>query len=186
VKKIETKHEVSFEEIVSPRKPFGFDSMVKIKNKEFSNSIKIFSYPNDGFIDKSGIKKNSEWVDKYKVLIAKAYGERGNFPYLVLARPFIGDKGTCCSETYLVIGPCKYEKEARNINSYMITKFFRFLVLLKKNTQNASQKVYSFVPMQDFSEPWTDEKLYKKYGLTKDEIAFIEGMVRPMEAGEEK
>jgi site-specific DNA-methyltransferase (adenine-specific) len=55
------------------------------------------------------------------------------------------------------------------------------LVLLKKNTQNAAKGVYSFVPIQDFSESWTDEKLYKKYKLTKDEIDFIESMVRPME-----
>jgi site-specific DNA-methyltransferase (adenine-specific) len=67
----------------------------------------------------------------------------------------------------------------------MNTRFFRFLVLLIKNTPRATKKVYSFVPMQDFSESWTDEKLYKKYGLTKDEIAFIESMVRPMEIGEE-
>jgi site-specific DNA-methyltransferase (adenine-specific) len=65
--------------------------------------------------------------------------------------------------------------------SYIKTKFFRFLVLLKKNTQDATSKVYSLVPLQDFSHPWTDEMLYKKYGLDKDEIAFIESMIRPME-----
>ncbi len=59
------------------------------------------------------------------------------------------------------------------------------MVLLLKNTQHAPQKVYSFVPLQDFSEPWTDEKLYKKYGLTQEEIAFIEKMVRPMDNGDE-
>jgi len=62
---------------------------------------------------------------------------------------------------------------------------FRFLVLLIKSTQNGMKKVYSFVPIQDFAEPWTDVKLYKKYGLTKAEIAFIESMVRPMEANNE-
>ena len=65
--------------------------------------------------------------------------------------------------------------------SYIKTKFFRFLVLLKKNTQDATSKVYSLVPLQDFSHPWTDEMLYEKYGLDKDEIAFIESMIRPME-----
>jgi site-specific DNA-methyltransferase (adenine-specific) len=67
----------------------------------------------------------------------------------------------------------------------MATKFFRFFVLLKKNTQNAAKGVYSFVPMQDFSEPWSDEKLYKKYNLTNDEITFIESMIRPMELNDE-
>jgi site-specific DNA-methyltransferase (adenine-specific) len=186
IRKINMKHEASFDTIVSTRKPFGFDSAIKIKNTEFTDSVRIFSYPNDGYIGKDKIRKNPEWVDKYKVLIAKAYGERGNFPYSILARPFIGGKGTCCSETYLVIGPCRNRSEAEHIVSYIITKFFRFLVLLKKNTQNAPKNVYSFVPMQDFSESWTDEKLYKKYGLTKDEIAFIESMVKTMEIGEEK
>ena len=64
--------------------------------------------------------------------------------------------------------------------SYIRCRFFRFLVLLNKPTQHATSKVYSLVPIQDFSEPWTDEKLYNKYGLTQDEIAFIESMVRPM------
>jgi site-specific DNA-methyltransferase (adenine-specific) len=63
----------------------------------------------------------------------------------------------------------------------MSTRFFRFLVLLNKPTQHATSKVYSFVPIQDFSEPWTDEKLYKKYNLSQEEIDFIESMIRPME-----
>lgn len=69
--------------------------------------------------------------------------------------------------------------------SYIRTRFFRFLVLLLKNTQHAPKKVYKLVPIQKFQESLTDEKLYKKYGLTKDEIAFIESMVRPMEANNE-
>jgi hypothetical protein len=76
-------------------------------------------------------------------------------------------------------------KESNNIMSYIRTRLFRFLVLLNKPTQHATNKVYSLVPMQDFSELWTDEKLYKKYDLTKEEIAFIESRVRPMEASDE-
>ena len=63
----------------------------------------------------------------------------------------------------------------------MKTKFFRFLVMLKKNTQNGTRGVYQFVPLQDFSKPWTDEELYKKYNLSKEEIDFIESMIKPME-----
>ena len=73
-----------------------------------------------------------------------------------------------------------------DLGSYISTRFFRFLVLLKKNTQNAPRGVYALVPLQDFSKPWADEKLYKKYGLTKEEIAFIESRVRPMEANNEE
>ena len=73
------------------------------------------------------------------------------------------------------------DEQAENVKSYMATRFFRFLVLLKKNTQDATSKVYELVPDQDFTESWTDEKLYKKYGLTQEEIEFIESMIRPME-----
>jgi site-specific DNA-methyltransferase (adenine-specific) len=115
------------------------------------------------------------------VYIAKAYGERGDFPYLILGKPFIGEPKTCCTETYIYIGAFDSELQAKNLVSYIKTKFFRFLVLLKKNTQNASSKVYTYVPIQNFDEPWTDEKLYAKYGLTQEEIDFIESMIRPME-----
>ncbi|WGU67708.1 hypothetical protein QIU19_09425 [Capnocytophaga canimorsus] len=65
--------------------------------------------------------------------------------------------------------------------SYIKTQFFRFMVLLKKPTQNTSKGTYQFVPMQDFSKPWTDAELYAKYRLTEEEIAYIEKMIRPME-----
>jgi len=120
-------------------------------------------------------------VDKMKIFISRSYGERGEFPYLVIGKPFIGEKNTVCTETYITVGTYDDEAEANNVISYMQTKFFRFLVMLKKNTQSATQSVYQFVPTQDFSHPWTDEMLYEKYGLTDEEIAFIESMIRPME-----
>lgn len=171
----------SLEAIVSPRRPFSLRADVSIKETAFDNSIKCYSYPKSGYIDKSEVIKNIDWTKKYKVYIAKAYGERGSFPYLVTAKPFLGEKASVCSETYLVVGPFDSEAHAKNAMMYLSTRFARFLVLLKKNTQNAAKGVYSFVPMQDFSENWTDEKLYKKYKLTKEEIDFIESMVRPME-----
>jgi site-specific DNA-methyltransferase (adenine-specific) len=182
-RKIEKFGEKSFESIVSSRKPFGITG--DIKPEEFGNAdrVKFYTYPKSGFIDTLNIPTNKEWVSKYKVYIAKAYGERGNFPYLVTAKPFIGEPNTCCSETYLVVGPFNDKIQAENVLSYMTTRLFRFLVLFKKNTQNAAKNVYSFVPLQDFSKPWTDAELYAKYGLTKDEIAFIESMVRPMDKG---
>lgn len=143
--------------------------------------MKIYAYPDNGYISKEKISKNVSWVADYKVYISYAYGERGNFPYLVIGKPFLGEPNTCCTETYLVIGPFANKQKAENVISYMTTKLFRFLVLLKKNTQHATGKVYSFVPLQDFSQSWTDEMLYKKYGLTTEEIAFIESMIRPME-----
>lgn len=171
----------SFEGLVSASKPFGPRSNVVVKEKEFLNSIKCYTFPKTGYIDKSLVEKNHNWINLYKVYVSKAYGERGSFPYMVIAKPFVGEKESICSETYLVAGAFNTKKEAENVISYMATRFFRFLVLLKKNTQNSTKSVYSFVPMQDFTESWSDEKLYKKYKLTNQEINFIEAMVRPME-----
>lgn len=117
----------------------------------------------------------------YKVYISKAYNAGDEYPHQIINKPFLGRPNTCCTETYIVIGPFTTEVEALNVISYISTKFFRFLVSLRKISQDATQKVYSFVPMQDFSKPWTDEELYAKYGLTDDEIAFIESMIRPMD-----
>jgi len=185
VRKIAAKEEPSFQNLISARKPFGLSSVVTVEDKPSEGSIYIYAYPRSGYIKQNQITQNRDWIAKYKVFISKAYGERGPFPYLVLAKPFIGKPGTCCSETYLVIGPFSSMTECENTTSYIKTRFFRFLVLLKKNTQNAPRGVYSLVPQQDFSKPWTDEELYKKYGLTADEIAFIESMVRPMDADTE-
>ena len=177
--KIKNKGFSSFVGSVSSRKPFG--DFYDIKETQTKNSVLIYAYPRNGYVENNQILQNKEWVGKYKVFIAKAYGERGEFPYLVLGKPFFGDKNTCCTETYLVLNPCSTKEEAENVISYIKTRFFRFLVLFKKNTQNAARGVYQFVPLQDFSEPWTDEKLYKKYNLSEEEIAFIESMIRPME-----
>lgn len=181
IDKIKIKREKNFSIQVSARKPFGIETNTQVRTERSSDSVFIYAYPNNGFINKNRILLNKNWIDECKVLISYAYGERGDFPYLVLGKPFLGDVGTCCTETYLVIGPYASKKICDNVISYIKTKFFRFLVLLRKNTQHATSKVYSFVPLQDFSHPWTDEMLYQKYGLTDEEVAFIESMIRPME-----
>ena len=165
----------SLEDRISARKPFGD---IRPTNK---GDILVYAYPNNGYIQRFQVLQNKEWLNKYKVMIAKAYGERGDFPYLVLGKPFVGGPNTCCTETYLVLDVFNSEKEAKSLESYVKTKFFRFLVLLKKNTQNAARGVYSFVPLQDFSRPWTDADLYAKYGLSEEEISFIESMIKPMD-----
>lgn len=181
IRKIRNIDKSSIVDIISTRKPFGIDPNAKILKEQFQGSVKAYAYPNNGYISRQQITQNSEWIDKYKVMIAKAYGERGDFPYLMLGKPFVAEKGSCCTETYLVIGPFGNRNKCENVISYIRTKFFRFLVLQKKNTQNAAKGVYEFVPLQDFSKPWTDEELYKKYGLTDEEIQFVESMIRPME-----
>ena len=181
IRKIQTIDNSSITDIISARKPFGIDPKTKILKENITGYVKVYAYPDNGFISRQKVTQNEGWIDEYKVMIAKAYGERGDFPYLMLGKPFVAEKGSCCTETYLVIGPFKTKEICENVISYIRTKFFRFLVLQKKNTQNAAKGVYQFVPLQNFSHPWTDEMLYKKYGLTDDEIAFIESMIRPME-----
>ena len=181
MQKINFKKDESFVKIVSSRKPFGLDTKPTISRTKSQNNIEIFAYPENGYIKRDEILSHSDWVDKYKVYISYAYGERGDFPYFVLGKPFFGDKNTCCSETYLVIGPFETEAETRNCISYIRTKFFRFLVLQKKNTQHATSKVYSEVPLQDFSHPWTDEELYEKYGLDLFEREYIESLIKSMD-----
>ncbi len=157
--------------------------------KPFANSAKFYYFgwqkKGVGYVDLKYIRKNLETVNKWKVYISRAYGMGSTFPTQVINKPFVGEPNSCCTETYLCIGPFNSQEEAENVCSYIRTKFFRFLVMMKKNTQQAMRPVYSFVPMQDFSQPWTDEKLYQKYGLTAEEIAFIEKMVHPMENGDE-
>lgn len=191
LRKISKLQEKSFVDVVSTRKPFGLESTDKIYDKQDSNLIQTFAYPKNGYVKKDCIRQNTEWLSKYKVYIAKAYGERGNFPYFVIGKPFMGDKNTCCTETYLVVNPTDSKTEAENILSYMKTRFFRFFVLFMKNTQNAPKGVYRFVPMQDFSSnstiDWSqsikniNEQLYKKYKLEPNEIEFINSMIKEME-----
>jgi len=181
IEKIYEFNENKFIDIVSARKPFGFGTKVKVYESPKNDFVKIYAYPKSGYIKRNSIKTNTNAIDKFKLFIAKAYGERGSFPYLVTAKPFIGEKNSCCSETYLMIGPVKNKSEAINIQNYIATKFFRFLVLLQKNTQDSPRRVFTHAPLQDFSEEWNDEKLNTKYKLTLKEISFINEMVRPME-----
>lgn len=179
-RKVKDKKEEKFNKNISSRKPFGISTNIKGSQEKSKNSTKMFSFPQNGFVKDNLIILNKGWVAEHKVFISYAYGERGAFPYLVIGKPFYGEPQSCSSETYLVVGPFHSKVKCENVISYMKTKFFRFLVLLKKNTQHATSRVYDFVPTQDFSEVWTDEKLYKKYDINSEEIAFIDSLIRPM------
>ncbi len=180
-RKVRTFDEETFDKNVSSLKPFGLRTFVKGHNDKRNGDVFLFANKSEGYINRKEITQNQSWIDEYKIYISRAYGAGEDFPHQILNKPFLGEPNTCCTETYLVIGPYATKERAENVISYIKTSFFRFLVLLKKNTQDAPSRVYSLVPLQDFSEPWTDEKLYKKYGLTEDEIAFIDSMIRPME-----
>jgi len=190
--KVQKLKEMSFADIISANDPFGFDVRVEgsykrvkpqYKKENFKDAVKFYyngwQREGLGYIKEENVRKNLEMINGYKVLITKAWGI-GDMSRDWL-QPLLVEPKSCCTETYLVIGPFTSKKKAENVIAYTQTKFFHLLVSLIKITQNAMKKVYSFVPMQDFTQEWTDEKLYKKYGLTKEEIAFIESMIRPME-----
>lgn len=182
--KVAPYKEKSMEELVSSRRPFGLSSNYRGKVDKNSGDLCLYQNGGSAFITQGDIKTNLHLIGKWKVFIPFLGSGSDAFPHMILGKPFVGEPGTVCTETYLTIGPLESQLQCENLISYIMTRFFRFLVLLKKPSQNATRKVYSFVPIQDFSESWTDEKLYSKYGLTNDEIVFIESMIRPMEAGD--
>ena len=182
IRKIASFKENTFDALVSPQTPFGIVSSFKnYKDEYFDGAISIYTVNGKKYIDKDVVTKNPNWIDCHKVYISKSYGERGAYPYRFLAKPFIGEPNSCCTQTYLMIGGFDSQQTCENVISYIHTKFFRFCIMQKKNTQDAMRGVYSYVPIQDFAQEWTDDKLYTKYGLTDEEINFIDSMIRPME-----
>ena len=181
LRKVRKLNERTFDSIVSTKKPFGMTTNYHGKPAPFNGSIKLYANKRIEYVSLEEITRNINAVYKTKIFISKAYGSGNNYPKQVINNPIYGSENTCCTETYLLVGPFNSGLETQYAMRYMMTKFFRFLVLLVKNTQDSMKKVYQFVPLQDFSKPWTDEELYKKYGLTDEEIAFIESMIRPME-----
>ncbi len=192
--KVQALKEGTMDKIVSSRMPFGLPNTYKgNKKRNLDTDLEIYVSGNDReirgtctYAPITDVKKGQDIINCDKVFIGKAGSGSDSFPHPILPVPFYGKPGTICNESYLVIGPFDSKKTCKNVISYISTKFFRFLVLLKKGTQNAAKGVYELVPMQDFSKPWTDEELYKKYDLTDDEIAFIESMIRPMDLSNDK
>ncbi len=179
--KVRSFHEESFAKHVSSRKPFNLDTLFKGKTKKFNGSITLYQNGGVGYIEPHKITRNAELIDKYKVLIPRAGSGSDAFPHSILGKPFIAEPGTACTETYLVLSHADTLEESKNVISYVNTRFFRFLVLLKKVTQDATSKVYGLVPEQDYMEKWSEEKINKKYRITSEEFEFIKSLIRPMD-----
>lgn len=183
MKKVLKFKEVSLGKYVSTSKPFGmrsnFSDFTSIQTE--MHSVKLYRFGENGYVAKKIIVKNENLIDRYKVLVSKASPGGDEYPHSIVSQPIVSEPNSVCTETYLVIKDVDSRTEAENLVSYIKTRFFRFMMSLVKNTQNISKASYTFVPLQDFSHPWTDEMLYRKYKLSSDEIAFIESMIRPME-----
>jgi len=176
--------------VISADTPFGLaTNFADYKDKPFRGSVALYRTDRGrraiAHTARSGINKNAHLIDSWKVLFPEAYGERGAIPALVLGPSIIAPPSSVCTQTYLVAGPLTSEKEANSLQSYGKTRLFRFLVSLRKITQHALRSTYSWVPLQTWDRNWTDEMLYKKYGITSDEITFINSMIRPMGEADE-
>lgn len=195
LRKVKAHKEETMDTKVSSRLPFGIQSNFSDFSVERTMKDNIILYRSERGSSKSSNKrvwvaekhilKNKEWKDSMKVLVSKASPGGDEYPHSIITTPILAEVNSVCTETYLIVDFVNSEQEGKNLISYMQTRFFRFMMALIKNTQNISKGVFAFVPVQDFSKPWTDDELYAKYGLTEDEIAFIESMIRPMELGGE-
>ncbi|MBS1744023.1 MAG: Eco57I restriction-modification methylase domain-containing protein [Bacteroidetes bacterium] len=185
--KILSYKEDSIIELLSVDKEFGWTSNFTgfQKNKK-EGSVPIYYIKNGkrniGWISRKEITKSPHLVNTWKILVPKAGSDGGKkIPDIVLGKPLIAPNPSVCTQSYLFFY-VKSKKQAESIQSYFRTRFFRFLVSLRKITQDATRSTYSWVPIQDWDSFWNDEKLFKKYKLNKQEIAFIESMIKPMDS----
>lgn len=190
---------ITMEEYISPRKPFGIESNI-INTSKWSTNINSFTNPikclakglKFGYIDLQNVVSHRNWVEKWKVYTPRAnnVGTELNDDNL---NTIIGQPNSICTEAYIVIGADLElnENSANNIRKYFKSKFARFMHGIAKASHDASRTTYRFVPVQDFTSNsdinWSksiaeiDKQLYKKYGLSEDEINYIESMIKPME-----
>ena len=186
INKVMQKDFESISKEVCSSNPFGFRTYVKGKDKPFENSLLLHTSDGVGYVSKSEVLKNQDAINTFNVILSRAISG-GNKPgadgkYLIIpATMRVMKPGEICAETYQCIGHFDNENEAQNLRIYLSTKFVRFLMFQAITGIMVNRDSFVFVPLQDFSHPWTDEMLYEKYGLDEKEIAFIESMIRPME-----
>lgn len=185
--RVNGKPEPTLDKRVSSRKPFGFPTNFHGASSPegMKNPVKLYGSQRISWTERADIPINMEWIDDWKVLTTAVQGTSAAVETKFLSNPIVTGPGEACTETYLVAGRFDAETSAERYAAYLRTRFVRFLVSLRKYTQHANRGVYAFVPDVPLNRVWTDEALYKRYGLTRDEIAFIESMVRPMEANDE-
>ena len=187
LRRLKLKKEDNLRQSVSAISPFGISTSIRGHNNPSSSTYRLFSSQGQSFINKEDLTKGFEWIGKYKVLVSQTGAEHamepssdGKYRVLTSSMQAIGPKDVC-THSYILIGPFDRKEEADNLLGYLKTRFVRFLLLQCVSSIHISRATFQFVPLQDFSKPWTDEELYTKYGLTEDEIAFIESMIKPME-----
>lgn len=173
-----------FMNLVSSIGAYGLDSTFRGRDKPEDDDLKVYRNGGVGYIARSEIRKEQHSFDKWKVFIGRAAPGTGNkdtYPHRIISTPFLGEPGSISSWTYMYIGPFDTKEQAESVLSYLSCRLTRLLILLHKPSQDTTKRVYTFVPTQDWSMQWTDEVLFEKYGITDEEQAFINTMVRPMD-----
>ena len=184
LRKIKKHDEALMSEVVWRQKPFGFrTNFIDFKD---TGEIKIYTKKEKkgfAYVDRSDVEVNQDYIDDYKLVTSRSTSvpEEDNGQVLRMSQTFIAEPQSVVTESYIVVFSSKKEAEVKNCYSYLKSRFFRFLCQPTIVSPDVSKRTFVLVPLQDFSHPWTDEMLYRKYGLTEDEIAFIESMIRPME-----
>lgn len=179
LEKVTARGEAKLSARVSSRKPFGLPTNYQGRPSaaRLSDPVKLFANQRICWIARADIPTNSHLIDRWKVLMTRVQGTSAAVETKFLGKPIIAEPGTACTETYLVAGHFDSEREAQNYATYLRTRFVRFLVSLRKSTQDAAKGVYGFVPDLPVDHEWTDSELYKRYGLSADEVTFIESQV---------
>lgn len=188
--KVQKAKEATLSSLVSGDTPFGLASnFTRFRKSGARQAGEVKVYANsggkriEGWIPEDTITKNTALINAWKVLVPKAGSDGGQkLPDVVLGRPIVAGKPSVCTQTYLTVGPVKTKAEAESLSSYIQTRFARFLISIRKISQDAMKSTYDWVPQQTWDRTWTDADLYKKYGITKAEQAYIAEMVKEMPA----
>ncbi len=187
LKKVTEKSTEYLNSLVLSINPFGFRTYFRGRTNKKDGDIKILTSEGWGYVSRSEITKGKINVNKYKIIVGRFVPSNGELNvkpgegYRVLTTPRILKTDEINTETYIDTAVFDTLNEATNYKNYLCTKFARYLLRQAITSVNVTRECFAFVPMQDFSRPWTDEELYKKYNLTAEEIAFIESMIKPME-----
>jgi hypothetical protein len=184
LRKVIAFKEPTFDSNVSSLKPFGLRTHFHGAEKASkTRNIKFYGSGQVSWVSRDEIVSNADWIDSWKVLVARATDGNENYPLPIWdqAGPFVAGPGEACSETYLVAARVKSQSEAKRTVAYMDTMFFRFLVSLRKFTQDNKADVFSFVPNLPMDRIWTDEALFERYSLDSDEVEFINSMIRQVD-----
>lgn len=186
IEKIKTFNEKSIVESLTSRNPFGISTYERGNEIKTAKDIVLYSSNGIGYIEKNKVTANENLINQYKIMISRLSAEHAgeaniNGQFKVLSTTQLLKPNEVCTDSYIILKDLNNESCANNAMNYLKTKFVRFLILQALSSINLSKERFCFVPIQDFSEEWSDEKLYKKYNLSEDEIAYIESMIRPME-----